>query len=708
KLRMWDEILELSMEDFQFSMDEIEDFLNKKLNLGLNNHDLLDLYNRTEGWITAIKLTAASLKKNVNKSGIIEPLSDSYRGLDEFLFDEIISEFSLEIQEFIIKTSCLEILNVPLCNYVMKRNDSDQILQYLVNSQMVIFALDSSEYSYRYHNLFAELLKGKLRLKYSNILEELYIRASQWCEENGYVRNAIRYSIKSSIQDNSVRLIEAFSEKMLYESDYFEFIEYIEALSSSILNNPLILLRYAIALIFTKKFDKLKITLKRKGISIEDEAYSEYKAELLGIKAIAYLCDGNFTKAEEYSKKAIEALSPNCKFRGYVYYNASYILALCNQLDEANDYIDEALLLSEMDHDYNLLIMSICHKSQILNYNLKLSDACDLLRKTLDFISTAHEMSLSATASIYVCLGSLYFEFDDLNNALYFINKGLESSVATNDISNVVQSYMYLSDIYYANNEKGKAAEYFKLAVNLFGRKALEPFAYQHLIRIVKVAVILGDMDYAEEITQKYYSLIPDNLKFFYYFARAELLIGQNKYAEAISILEKIESMDYGEINALFSAYMNNQYAVSYYGLKNRKKSCDYIKKVIELSQDAGFVRTPVSYGCAMYDLLSDFIKAECRSKSTDISLLNYAKKLMPHFDEINFNESKLSITQGNLTKRETEILQCLASGLTNQEIAAALFLSTNTVKKHVNNIFDKLKVKNRVQAAELFKHFEQ
>jgi LuxR family maltose regulon positive regulatory protein len=707
KLRMWDEILELSMEDFQFSIDEVEDFLNNKLNLGLNNYELKDLYNRTEGWITAIKLTAASLKKKANKNGIIQHLSDSYRWLEEFLFDEIISNFSLEVQEFIIKTSCLETLNAPLCNHVMKKSDSDQVFKYLMSSQMFIFSLDRSGNSYRYHSLFAHLLRDKLRLKYPGISEELYLRASKWCEENAYVHDAIRYSIRSGNQENSARLIEAFGEKILYGSDYFKFIEYIDALPSSILNNPLVLIRYAIALIYTKRIGKLKVTLKRKGISIDHEAFSEYRGELLGIKAVCYLYEGNFAEAEACSKKAIEAISAISKFRGYVYYSASYILVLCNQLSKANDYVDEAILFSEEQNDYNLLTMAICHKSLILYLNLKLSNSCELLKKTLDFISVDNEMTLPATTSIYLYLGSLYYEFDDLNNALHYIKKALENSIIRNDKSCIAQSYMYLSNIYCAKNEKRIAFEYLKLAVSFFNKDMLELCTYQQLISLVKVAIAIGDIDYAEEIIEQCYNLIPDHLKFFYYFALTELFIAQNKYIEAISIIEKIESIDFGEINGLFSIFMNNQYALSYYGLKSKKKSSYYIRKVLKASQDSGFIRTPISYGCAMYDLLSDFIKVEHRSKSTDISLLNYAKKLISHFDEANFKERKLQSTQGSLTPRETEILKYLASGATNQEIASDLFLSTNTVKKHVNNIFDKLKVKNRVQAAELFNQLE-
>lgn len=704
KLTIWDEILELSIDDFKFSIEETEDFLNNKMSMSLNDLELNDLYSRTAGWIIAIKLTAASLKRNPDKKGIMEHLNNCYKCLSEFLFDEIISEYSIEIQEFIIKASLLEILNVSLCNYVMFRKDSDKVFKNLIDNQIFIYSLDNSETGYRYHNLFAEILRSKLRLMYPELLEGLYLRASKWCEENGHICDAISYSIKSGNQENSSRLIEDFSENIFCGIDYLKFIEYIETLPNSTLENISVLLRYVLALAFTNKIDSPEVILKNRGVNIDEDIYSEYRGELLVIRAISNLSEGNLAEAEENSEKAIGAIDPKSKFKGYAYYYASYILTLHNKLSKASDYINVSIHLSEKHNDYNLQTMAIYHKSLILFQDLKLIDSFNLLKKALDLISIKNEMELCATASIYLKLGSLYYEFNDLNNSLYFIKKALEISIIRKDFGCVAQSYMYLSKIHYEKNEKDKAIEYFELAEGLFNKDILKQFSYQHLIDLVKGAIIVNDVNFAEQIAQKYYKLVPANFKCFYSFALTELLITQKKYTEAISIIEEIESTDLGKMKGLFTIYINNQYALCYHGLKIPQKSFDYVREVLKMSQDGGFIRSVVDYGCSMYDLLNNFIKAESHSKSADLSLFNYAKKLISHFNAANFKERRISNVQGNLTLREIETLKHLASGATNQEIATTLYLSINTVKKHVNNIFEKLNVKNRVQAAELYK----
>lgn len=240
KLKILDELHEISLEDLKFSNVETEDLLNNKLNLGLNDLELKDLHNRTEGWIAAIKLAATSFESNPKRMGIIEHLNSSYQCLSEFLFDEIIYNYPIEIQEFIIKTSVLETLNTSLCNYIMNIKNSNEILESLMHNQLFIFSLDTNHENYRYHGLFADILRNKLKLKHPALLEELYLRASNWSEKNGQILEAISYSIRSGNEENSKKLIEDYSEKIICRSDYFKFIEYINALPNSILNNPIV------------------------------------------------------------------------------------------------------------------------------------------------------------------------------------------------------------------------------------------------------------------------------------------------------------------------------------------------------------------------------------------------------------------------------------------------------------------------------------
>jgi LuxR family maltose regulon positive regulatory protein len=167
KLIIQDEVIELTIDDLKLSIDEIGDLLNNRLNLCLNDLEIKDLYCHTEGWITPIKLVADSLMKNPERRGIIEHLNSSYKCLDDFLFDEILNEYPAEVQHFLLKTSILETLNPALCNYILNMDNTGKILVNLMNNHLFIFSLDSNEENFRYHSLFAEILRKRLS---SNIL----------------------------------------------------------------------------------------------------------------------------------------------------------------------------------------------------------------------------------------------------------------------------------------------------------------------------------------------------------------------------------------------------------------------------------------------------------------------------------------------------------------------------------------------------------
>lgn len=703
KLKIWDEVLELSINDLKFSVEEIKSFINNDLNLRLDDSEINELYDHTEGWITPIKLVATSLIHNPNKRGIVEHLTSSYKCLDEFLFDEIIQEYPTEIQEFILNTSLLDTMNVSLCNYFMEINNSNEILGMLLNNHLLIFKLDSSQNSFSYHGLFADILRNRMQQKSTSLIKELYLRASIWHEKEGNIHDAIHYAIKSDNLEHSTRLVEAYSDRLLYGSDYFKLIQYVDALPNEVLRKPLILLRYAIALTHTLKHGIPDTIIQEKGIDLEDDLYSEYKAVILIFKATSKLRQGNFMEALEYSKKSIEATNPESKFSGYIFYNASRILTLCGLLTQAANYMDEAIKLSEIQQDYNLLTLAIHHKSLILFLCLQLEASRDVLIKALDLITDENEVILMATAPIYLHLANLYYEFDDINNALYFANKALKNSLLRNDLGCAAQAYLLLARANCANNDIEKTKENLKLAADLFNKDTTDFYSYQYMATLVKIAVVIDDLDFAEELVQKSLIMIPYSIKFFYYLALAELLIGQKKYEEAIVIIEKVDAIDLGDMKKIFSMYINNQFAICYYGLNEKDRFYYYINTLMEMNKEIGFIRTPVEYGSIMFEMLKDFIEmAESKNDELNISTINYAKMLLTHFDLSLKEEPKYANI--NLTTREIEILNCLLSGATNQDIAEKLYLSINTVKKHLKNIFEKLKVKNRLQAVDLFK----
>jgi LuxR family maltose regulon positive regulatory protein len=182
------------------------------MGLGLNAEEVAMLETRTEGWIAGLQLAALSLRGVHDPKGFIQDFAGSNRYILDYLIEEVFKRQSADVQDFLLKTSILDRLCRPLCDAVVGLSGSQAILEYLDRSNLFIIPLDQSRTRYRYHHLFSELLR--LRLRASSVHDEanLHQRASRWYESQGLLREAVEHSLAAGDWGNAARLIGAVNE----------------------------------------------------------------------------------------------------------------------------------------------------------------------------------------------------------------------------------------------------------------------------------------------------------------------------------------------------------------------------------------------------------------------------------------------------------------------------------------------------------------
>ena len=151
---------------------------NKKLKLGLSIDDVYSLETKTEGWIAGLQLTALSMQGREDISEFIQDLKGDNRYIMDYLMEEVLKIQTDEIKEFLLQTSILEQMSAPLCNAVLNRNDSQLILETLEKNNMFVIPLDTERSWYRYHHLFADLLKQRLHCREKASIIKLHNKAS--------------------------------------------------------------------------------------------------------------------------------------------------------------------------------------------------------------------------------------------------------------------------------------------------------------------------------------------------------------------------------------------------------------------------------------------------------------------------------------------------------------------------------------------------
>ena len=208
RLRARGELVEVRAKDLRFTRDEAATYLNGIHRLDLSAADVSSLEGRTEGWIAALQLAAASLRDRDDKTAFISGFAGDDRFVVDYLADEVLDRQPVELRRFLLETSVLERLSGPLCDAVTGQADGAATLATLERQNLLIVPLDDQRHWYRYHLLFADVLRSRLLAEPSIDVSELHRRASTWFEQVGETDAAVRHSVAAGDTDRAADLIE--------------------------------------------------------------------------------------------------------------------------------------------------------------------------------------------------------------------------------------------------------------------------------------------------------------------------------------------------------------------------------------------------------------------------------------------------------------------------------------------------------------------
>ncbi|NTU65610.1 MAG: helix-turn-helix transcriptional regulator, partial [Chloroflexi bacterium] len=216
RLRANNQLTEIRASDLRFSEREAEQFLNEVLGLALSPIDIAALEDRTEGWIVGLQLAGFSIRDRANPSGFIATLNGNQRFILSYLTEEVLQRQPIEIQQFLLQTSILERLNGEVCNAVTGRTDGQLLLERLLKANLFLIPLDDDQRWYRYHHLFADLLRDQQRAQHID-QAELHRRASRWYAQAGLPGEVIQHALAAADYALAVQLIEAHATDMLVQ-----------------------------------------------------------------------------------------------------------------------------------------------------------------------------------------------------------------------------------------------------------------------------------------------------------------------------------------------------------------------------------------------------------------------------------------------------------------------------------------------------------
>ncbi|HYI15363.1 MAG TPA: hypothetical protein VEX37_08230, partial [Thermomicrobiales bacterium] len=259
RLRARGQLTELRASDLRFAPAEAAAFLNQMMGLNLSEEDIAALETRTEGWIAGLQLAALSMSGHEDATSFITSFSGSHRFVLDYLVEEVLQRQPAPVRTFLLQTSILDRLTGPLCDVVTGQEDGQLRLESLARGNVFVVPLDDQRSWYRYHHLFADVLRAHLQAEQPEQVAMLHHRASEWYARHGSVDDAIRHVLAAGDFERAANLVEQAMPGYLRNRLAATLLGWLKALPDEVIRRrPVMSVAYATALMSNGELDDVE------------------------------------------------------------------------------------------------------------------------------------------------------------------------------------------------------------------------------------------------------------------------------------------------------------------------------------------------------------------------------------------------------------------------------------------------------------------
>jgi len=702
RLRGRQQLIELRTNDLRFSDEEADQFFNSALYTeSLSFQDIAALNARTEGWITGMQMAMLSMQGLDDKRQFISSFTGSNRYILDYLLEEVLDHQTEELCSFLLKTSILDQLSAGLCTTITGEINSQELLEKVERTNLFLIHLDDQREWFRYHHLFADLLHQCLIRKMPEIIPELHQLASIWYEENGFLGEAIDQALAIEDCKRTVRLLKQYIRSIWEYGDQTRLTRWLASLpEEEICKQSTLLAHHAFALCFSGQFEaaEAQLLLAEKYTQPEDSLFQGMAAT---VRAFYSLYSNEIELAAEYANQALEQLPEAWHiwralalsiygdvraYHGHVPTCEKVWTAGLNEAQRAGSTFFELWISAKLVFTQRRLG--------------KLRQAAKTFESQTQRAFKAGYNEMAIAGGLYSVYGDVLVEWNQVDEAIEQIRRGLSLSERQNYMAGVAWSSIAMINAHYARGggeAAGKAIH--QLEERLRTQKL--PAWTNNWLTAWQVRLLLdrGELERASLILEA--RNITLNGKFSYpneveYLALARQLIVKENFIAAENLLSRLDEhlMTMGWTDKLIEARILK--AISGQRQGKMEEALGLFAGILEIAQPEGYKRIFLNEGSPMAQLLYKAAKAGIFPE--------YASYLLTTFPSQTESDAPSSKVQKTLidpiSPREMEVLHQLTAGSTNQEIALILHIAPGTVKNHLKKIYGKLGVHNRTQAA--------
>jgi len=732
RLRVRNQIAELRATDLRFTPAEAADFLNQVMGLDLSADEISALEARTEGWIAGLQLAAISLQGQADTSQQIRSFTGSNRLVLDYLIEEVLSQQTEAIQDFLLQTAILDRLSGDLCAAVTGQESAHKILETLERANLFIIPLDSECRWYRYHHLFSDLLRQRLNQNLSDLVSTLHRNAGKWYENQGFVTDALQHIFAIGDYTWAAQIVESIGSDIIWkEGQWQRLYRWMENFPKNVVHSRPELCLISAWLIessgspepfepflesvetylASQKGDTNNRVLNSVGktdarSSIMSKDAGSMLAEIATIRGVNAARSGDLTRSSEQYTLALEVVPDDNQFlRARAIAGLAEIHFFRGEIIDAQRLYAESRATSIADgyvHWASSIVLSRLADTQMRLGQLH--QALNTYQQMQQVFNTQGEQNFSIAGYAYVGIGQIDYAWNNLDKSIEQLRKGIDFGKKAANSRILFLGHLALARALQAQGDAVEAINSMREAVRVWQQYNLSRWellpsvaAYQAWLSLVQ-----GDIESAAQWAQEK-GLDPQGELVYQYegdfIILARLLIAQGNVDKAMELLQRLlESAERGGRIAHCIEILSLQ-AISLNAQGKNDRAFSVLGKALAMAKPGGFVRVFIDEGPRMARLL---YVALSQGVATD-----YVQRLLVAFPEVepeHIVQPKMQSSDDEwiepLSERELEILQLISDGLTNKEIASQLYLSLNTVKAHTRTIYSKLGVNSRTQAS--------
>lgn len=680
------EALLIRERDLAFQEQEAGEFFRQKLGPVLDPRETAALTRRTEGWVTGLQLAALSMQDVSDRAAFVRSFTGSSRFVLDYLFEEVFNHQPESIQAFLLQTAVLDRFCAELCDAVTDASSSVAVIQRLERGHFFIVPLEQTGRWYRYHRLFGDLLRHRLRTDGEWDVADLHLRACQWYEAEGHPSDAIKHALAGAHWERAARLITAASDSVLRNGEVKTLLSWCHQLPESVRGErPGLNLAHAWALLLTGELEQASKLLEQARRMAQDS--DQLLGEIASAEAFIARTLGDLPRTIELSREALELLPEEDRTsRGNLSVNLGIITWHQGQLEETERLLSEGLAHALATQNHYAAHTAQVFQARTLASRGKLLDAERRYREALragDQVPTA--------VIAHIDMAALMFERNAVADAEEHLERATQLAADLRNVEFQVACQIEAALIRLELGGLRSAEQALHRAGELASDRELPVLTRARKLACqAQLAIAQGNLADARRLLED--MPVEHDAHTFYRFlelnhARLDLAEGRVDRARERLVQAAVQAKQSGWGYGLLTIQVLEALAA-----ESRESAVETLAGALRRAEPEGYIRLFLIQGGALVPLLKEAVRSGTAP--------GYVGRILAA------QEAAPTVSPGQageliepLTERELEVLNLVVAGLSNREIAKLLTISLGTAKTHVHNLYGKLGVGSRVQA---------